>query len=114
MARTPEGRILAECLRLLADGSFGYFRRQNTGAVRFGKRFTRFGTPGQGDIVGILAFGKSAGRYCEIEVKAPGGKLSEAQERHGEMVKRAGGLYIVAYSAAEMIEALRSAEGGAV
>jgi len=30
------------------------------------------------------------------------------------MVKRAGGLYIVAYSAAEMIEALRSAEGGAV
>ena len=49
--------------------------RQNTGAVRLGKRFVRFGTPGRADISGVWP----DGRRLEIEVKRPGNKPTQAQ-----------------------------------
>lgn len=46
------------------------------------------------------------GIFCAIEAKAAKGRLSEAQERYGERVRRLGGLYIVARSKDELRTAL--------
>jgi len=63
----------------------------------------RFGIRGQGDISGLLW---PSGRRIEIEVKAPGGRLSEDQERWGAMIERFGGLVIRAWSLADVDRAL--------
>lgn len=46
------------------------------------------------------------GQFLGLEVKSEKGKLSEAQARYGERVRRLGGLYIVARSVAELRAAL--------
>lgn len=55
----------------------------------------KFGVKGQWDVSGILW---PSGRRIEIEVKAPGEKLREEQERWGAMIERYGGLCIRAWS----------------
>lgn len=74
--------------------------RQNTGAARYvdkrGKpRFVRFGMPGSADLTGLVL---PSGRRIEIEVKAPGGKLTQAQEAFGLGIEKAGGIYWVVRS----------------
>lgn len=102
--------------------------RVNTGAVvseyKGKKRFVRFGAPGVSDIVGIRSFRARVGgdlrplidfdgtpmtcigRFFAIEVKKPGNKLSPAQEAFKVEVERAGGLFITAYSLADVEKAL--------
>lgn len=87
---TPESRVVESVMRQLATIERCEFRRQNTGAVKIGKRFVRFGQPGQADIIACIK-----GRYVEIECKAGKGKLTEDQRTHGRMIISVGGIYIV-------------------
>lgn len=48
--KVPESGVLKACLDLLAAEKI-WHRRWNTGAVKTGKRFFRFGEPGDGDIL---------------------------------------------------------------
>lgn len=57
----------------------------------------KYGIPGQWDISGLL----DDGRRIEIECKAPGKKLSEAQLRWGAMIRRFGGITIEAWALAD-------------
>lgn len=80
--------------------------RMNTGAARFGNQTVRFGLPGQADLSGVL----SDGRRLEIEVKSPTGRLSTDQISFGEMIKRFGGVYIVARSLDDVERGLQDAQ----
>lgn len=46
------------------------------------------------------------GRTIHVELKAPGGKLSEAQAREGAAIQAAGGVWAVAHSVTEYGEVL--------
>jgi hypothetical protein len=81
--------------------------RRNVGAIRSDKgRLIRFGQTGEADIQGILL---GAGRMIAIEVKSSKGVLSRDQEAWGAMIRRFGGLYIVARSVEEAVLAVEQA-----
>lgn len=66
----------------------------NTGALRDKTgRPVRFGLPGSADILGMMA---PWGRIIAIECKTGDGRLSPAQEAFRDMVRRNGGIYLVA------------------
>lgn len=77
--------------------------RQNTGAtVNPNGQFVKFGIPGQADISGIM----QDGRRLEIEVKRPGGKISDDQFSFKKMIQSHEGLYFLVYSWEETRDAL--------
>lgn len=70
--------------------------RQNTGVAKMtgkgGKeRPVTFSIPGTPDIVGMVV---PFGTFFGLEVKRPGGRLSEAQERFRAIVRCSGGIYL--------------------
>jgi hypothetical protein len=73
--------------------------RQNTGA----RGRLRWGTPGCGDITGIL----KDGRRLEIECKVPGEKQSGAQKAFQVIIEQYGGEYLVASSLDDVIAAVK-------
>lgn len=68
-----------------------FFYRQNTGGMKKGKHFVRFGVKGAPDIVAVLK-----GQYVGIEVKRPGGCQTLDQAAFETMLVMAGGKYILA------------------
>lgn len=77
-------------------------KRVNTGAMKdTSGRLVRFGTPGQADIEMILD-----GRHIEVEVKRPGKKQSKRQVKYQQILERSGGIYVVATSPEQAIEAI--------
>lgn len=82
----------------------GQYWRQNTGAVSIpakrGNRFVRFGVPGAADITGI-----KEGVRIEIEVKTSKGRLSENQKEYQRMIQENGGVYILARSIDDVVNA---------
>lgn len=101
----PEQAILNSIMEYLAVKRV-WCRRMNTGAAMVsnatGKaRFLRFGTPGMADILATpITWNKLGGalHILWIEVKAPGGKQSQAQENFQEEVISEAHSYIVARS----------------
>ena len=81
--------------------------RSNTGAAWHGDRIVRYGMPGSADISGIVR----GGRRLEIEVKSQKGKLSKRQDEFGQMIKKMGGVYLVARSLDDVIRFVE--DGGA-
>lgn len=80
--------------------------RQNTGAARTARgRTIRFGIPGQADITGILP----GGRRLEIECKSATGRLTPEQREFGERVTAAGGLWVVARTLDDALNAVLAA-----
>lgn len=69
--------------------------RQNTG----GRTTFRWGKKGSGDISGILP----DGRRLEIECKSKGKAQSEDQKDFHAMIEKNGGVYILAYSIADVL-----------
>ena len=89
----PEAAALAEVLKALrAHPGVAWCERQNSGAVRVGGRFVRFGWPGCPDVLGQL----TDGRLLAVEVKAAKGRTSPEQVACLERINRAGGLAFVA------------------
>jgi hypothetical protein len=91
---------------LLALGAHPACRiwRMNTGALpdQHG-RLIRFGVPGMADIIGLL---RPSGRFLAIEVKTLTGRQSDQQRAFQRMVEAAGGIYILARSVDEAVEAV--------
>lgn len=79
---------------LLRYGATPYLRiwKNNTGAVKAGTRFVKFGLKGSGDILGITCGGK----FIAIEVKTGTGRQSPEQKAFQSMVEKFGGIYILA------------------
>lgn len=78
--------------------------RNNRGCMRVEGRFVEFGTPGQGDISGIII----GGIRLEIECKMPGEKQSKDQISFQKMIDNMGGIYIVSYSWEDVFKTLKA------
>jgi hypothetical protein len=75
-----------------------FFYRNNTGAMKKGKDFVRFGVRGAPDIVCIIN-----GHYLGVEVKGEGKCMSDDQLAFAVAVQEAGGLYVCVHSLDELI-----------
>jgi hypothetical protein len=108
-----ERDVVSECVAVLA-----YFRnlhvwRNNSGVAWLrttrdrrhpdGMMPVRFGIPGQADFTGIIA---PSGRRIEIECKSDTGRQSVDQRAFEEMIREAGGIYLLVRSGQELVEAL--------
>lgn len=70
-------------------------------------RVVKFGFKGQADLSGIVA----GGRRLEIEVKTGTGRLTSEQAAFGQMIRRFGGIHIVARSVEDAVSQLDAALG---
>ena len=83
-----------------------FFWRSNNVAIfsegrfRAMPKFSRYGIP---DIIAIMP---PLGRFWGIEVKRPGGKLSDAQREFSVAIQGVGGFYTVATSVDDIVKAL--------
>lgn len=97
-----ESAALVEVLKALrAHPAVAWCERMNSGAVRIGARFVRFGWPGCPDVLGQLRDGRLLG----VEVKGPAGRLSPEQAVFIERIRAAGG---VAFMARDCLDVLRA------
>ena len=88
-----EAAALVEVLKALrTHPAVAWVERMNSGAVRIGGRFLRFGWPGCPDVLGQL----NDGRLLGVEVKGPAGKLRPEQAVFLDRVRTAGGVAFVA------------------
>ena len=99
----PEAAALVEVLKALrAHPAVCWCERMNSGAVRIGARFVRFGWPGCPDVLGQL----KDGRLLGVEVKAAKGRTSPEQVAFLERINRAGGLAFVARDLRDVVREL--------
>lgn len=100
-----ESRIVAEVLVAVSAINGGMFWRNNTGALPLpGGRMIRFGLPGSGDILGCYR-----GRAVAIECKTDVGRQTQRQFRFQAAWESAGGLYVLARSAQDAVDAITNA-----
>ena len=98
-----ETSIMRDILMAVGTLPGALFLRRNVGVFRSldGKMVVRCGIPGQADIAGCYR-----GKFVEIEVKTETGRLSPDQKRWKMAVERAGGVFLVARTPADALEAL--------
>ena len=80
--------------------------RMNSGAVRMGARFVRFGWLGCPDVLGQL----KDGRLLGVEVKSPTGKLRPEQAVFLDRVRAAGGVAFMARDCRDVLRELDRAK----
>ena len=90
-----------ELLEYLLKAGFAVWRN-NSGVMRSGKRFIRFGKIGSGDIIGMTP----SGRFISIENKSNGEPVSKDQEEFAEMVKAKNGIALFVVSLDDLINQL--------
>lgn len=104
----PEAAALTEVLlALTAHPAVAWCERMNSGAVRIGKRFVRFGWKGCPDIIGQLRDGRLLG----VEVKAAKGKLRPEQAVFLERIRCAGGVAFMARDCRDVMRELDKTGG---
>lgn len=74
-----------------------HLERQNTGAARYpnadgSERLVRYGTPGAGDLVGVIPSGPNEGRHIEVECKATNELPTMHQFDRIVRINQAGGI----------------------
>lgn len=117
MPDQSEAQVLAAILREIGSRPDVRLWRANAGAARDVRtgRIVRFGVPGQADLSGIwlapiecpeCGHIQHTGRRLEIECKSATGRLSAEQRRFLEMIRRFGGVGMVARSVTEAMAAL--------
>lgn len=99
----PEAAALVEVLKALsAHPAVAWCERMNSGAVRIGGRFVRFGWKGCPDVLGQL----KDGRLIGVEVKGQKGKLRPEQTIFLERIRHAGGVAFVARDCRDVFRGL--------
>jgi hypothetical protein len=102
-----EAAALLEVLQALrAHPAVAWCERMNSGAVRIGGRFVRFGWPGCPDVLGQL----TDGRLIGCEVKGPTGRLRPAQVLFLERIRAAGGVAFVARNCRDVLRELKESK----
>ena len=100
---TPESEILKQVLAAcLYHPRVATAHRMNSGMMKIGARYVRFGFPGCPDILGMLR----DGRMLAVEVKKAGKHPTQEQVEFLGLVHRNNGLAFVARSAADARNAL--------
>ena len=84
---------------LVALSPFGHVWKNNSGAVKVGQQFIRYGQVGSADILGCIG-----GRFVGIEVKVGRDRLSAKQSAWAASVVRAGGLWCEARSVDDALD----------
>lgn len=98
-----EAQISQEILRALCGRDDLRIWRSNSGsAFTPDGRRVKFGIDGQADFTGI----RRGGQRVEIEVKSLTGRQSPEQSIFGNVIRTFSGLYILARSAKDVIDAL--------
>lgn len=98
-----ESEVLQACLAYLQFKGI-YCWRNNTGAVKIGRRFIRYGFKGSADILGICP----DGRFLAVECKREkGGVISEYQKDFLQNITTRGGVAIVCNSLEVLISELK-------
>ena len=100
-----EKQIQNQIMQYLATCDRLRFWRQNTGVAKFGDTRVAFGIVGQADISGLVW---PSGRRLEIEVKTTTGRQSDAQVAFAAMIRKHGGLYVLARCVGDVRDALVS------
>lgn len=100
------GALVEVLMALRAHPAVAWCERMNSGAVRIGKRFVRFGWKGCPDVLGQLRDGRLLG----VEVKAAKGKLRPEQTIFLERIRAAGGVSFVARDYRDVSRELDRAE----
>lgn len=79
--------------------------RNNVGTLKDQRgQFVKFGLcTGSSDLIGIH---KPTGRFVAIEIKSANGKRSDYQRLFADLVESCGGLYILAFSVADVVDRL--------
>jgi hypothetical protein len=100
-----EAAALVEVLQALRNHpAVAWCERMNSGAVRIGGRFLRFGWPGCPDVLGQL----KDDRLLGVEVKGPAGKLRPEQAVFLDRVRAAGGVAFMARDLRDVQRELKS------
>lgn len=95
--RCGEGSLITACLWYLrAQGCLVW--RSNTGAMKIGTRFIRFGRPGVSDIVGVAP----GGRAVLVETKRAPNRLTEEQAKFLDKARRLGAFAMCVYDVGEL------------
>ena len=101
--RTPEAGALREVLQALsAHSAVAWCERMNSGAVKIGSRFVRFGWKGCPDVLGQL----KDGRLLGVEVKSAKGKLRPEQTLFLDRIRCAGGVAFMARDCRDVLREL--------
>ena len=105
--RQPSARPEADVLRtvlaaLRRHPAVAWVERLNSGVVEVDGRWIRYGWIGAADLIGQLA----DGRFLAVEVKAPAGRVSEAQQAFLNRVNAAGGAAFVTRGGDDVAAAL--------
>jgi len=78
----------------------GVVWRQNTGSIKLGGRYVRFGVVGGSDIMGWTP----AGKFLAIEAKRPGATLKPEQQAFLDRLRFAGGVGLVVRRLQDLID----------
>jgi hypothetical protein len=98
-----EAAALLEVLKALrTHPAVAWCERMNSGAVRIGGRFVRFGWPGCPDVLGQL----KDGRLMGVEVKGPASKLRPEQAQFLDRIRAAGGVAFMARDCRDVLREL--------
>ncbi len=100
----PEVDIQHDILELLEmHPAIAWAKRMNVGRAKMGQRWVMFGFPGCSDIIGQMA----DGRFFACEVKKPGEKPTEAQQRFLDQVA-VKGVAMVATNVSDVLTLLNA------
>lgn len=105
--RQPEAAIQAQILLALQaewPDAMWWVNRTGTAWTKDGSRPVTYGLKGSSDILGCLE-----GMMICVEVKTEDGRQEESQVRFEAAIKRAGGVYVLARSSAEAVDAIKAA-----
>ncbi len=102
---TPEAKVLKACIAYL-ELLDCYVLRTSAGFTSFDGRKVSIGRAGLPDILAC-----KNGRFIAVECKAAGGRVSEAQSRQHEFIRRRNGIVIIPHSVDELRAGLVAAFG---
>lgn len=91
-----------QIILFLNEQTDGMFWQNDSIGIRGRKRQNRYRPNGVADVLGCID-----GQAIAIEVKAPKGKILPSQIQFAEKFRRAGGLYYVVYSFADLSELVK-------
>jgi hypothetical protein len=106
-----ETSIMRQILVAISALPGALFYRRNVGVFRQlrGDGTVRAGLPGQADIGGMYR-----GRAIEVEVKTVRGGLSDEQKRWKLAVEKAGGIFVLARTPADVLDTLAALDAQSV